>query len=230
MYVIVAISSVQASDKSKKVDCVPNVQRHQPCNSNENSTSLENDSMVLPHDRVGSDFSWLQVQSQEDSAVLKADVLEDEESFLYGNEDTRGKEAKKSSTTLFTPFPGIGELAKPRAMAHSGSQHHQKSRFSTFGGPLDLKQPQMTSPSVASANLDSIEYEKIRNILESLGKADVSEIMDKMQGLKEGKQPSPARPAAALALPALSHPNVRHALESLQSLIKGQSTTGLWIS
>ncbi|KAM8859131.1 uncharacterized protein AB9W97_019342 isoform 2-T2 [Spinachia spinachia] len=155
----------------------------------------------------------IQVQSKENSAVLKADVLEDEESFLYGNKDTGGKEAKN--------LPQIEELAKPQEMAHSGSEHHQnKSRFSTFGGPLDLKAHQMTSPCVASAKLDSIECEKIRNILESLGKADVNEIMVTMQGLKEGKQLSPAFPAAALALPALSNPNVRHALESLQSLIK----------
>ncbi|XP_031695801.1 uncharacterized protein LOC116378133 isoform X2 [Anarrhichthys ocellatus] len=179
--------------------------------------------MLLPHDRVGSDFSWLQVRSQEDSAVLKAHELEDEESFLYGNEDTGGKQAKKSSTALFASFPQIGKHAKLQEVASSGSQHHQsKSIFSSFGDLFDLKQPlQMNS----SADLDSSECEKIRNILKSLGTADVSDIMVKMQGQREGKQPSPAVPAsdqtaAGLVLPALRNPNVRHALESLQSLIK----------
>ncbi|KAM6922636.1 uncharacterized protein PEZ65_010988 isoform 2-T2 [Lycodopsis pacificus] len=213
-----AILTIQASDESKKVECVPNEHRHQQHNSNENSTSLENDSMLLPHDRVGSDFSWLQVRSQEDSAVLNAHELEDEESFLYGNEDTGGKQAKKSS---------IGEHAKLQKMASSGSQHHQnKSIFSSFGDLFDLKQPlQMNSSSVASADLDSSECEKIRNILKSLGTADVSDIMVKIQGQREGRQPSPVVPAsdqtaAGLVLPALRNPNVRHALESLQSLIK----------
>lgn len=221
------MSSVQASDKSKKLQCVADDDRHQQRDSQENSTSLENDSMLLPHDRVGSDFSWLQAQSQEDSDVWKANELEDEESFLYGNEDIGGKQANKSSTSLFAAFARIGENAKLQEM--DSQMHHQnKSIFSGFGDLLDLKQPiQMTSSSLASANLDSSECEKIRNILKSLGTTDISNIMGNMQGQNEGKQPSPALlgsdpTAAGLALPALSNSNVRQSLESLQSLIKGE--------
>lgn len=226
------ISSVQASDESKKVECVPDEHRHQHHDSQESSASLENDSMLLPHDRVGSDFSWLQAQSQEDSAVQKADELEDEESFLYGNEDIGAKQANKSSTILFEAFSQLGEHAKPMEMDNPalGDQHYQNtSIFSSFGDIVDLKQPfQMTSSSLASASLDSSECEKIKNILKSLGTANISEIMVKMKGQKEEKQLSPALlssepTAAGLALPALSNPNVRQALESLQSLIKGEN-------
>nr|XP_046258859.1 uncharacterized protein DDB_G0287625 isoform X2 [Scatophagus argus] len=87
-----AIFNIQASDVTEKVEHVPNEHKHQHRDSQENSTSLENDSMLLPHDRVGSDFSWLQVRSQDDSMVLKADEFEDEESFLYGNGDIEGKQ------------------------------------------------------------------------------------------------------------------------------------------
>ncbi|XP_051279075.1 transcription initiation factor TFIID subunit 1 isoform X2 [Dicentrarchus labrax] len=212
-----AILTIQASDESKKVESFPDEHRHQQHVSRENSISLENDSMLLPHDRVGSDFSWLQVQSQEDSTVRKADELEDEESFLYGNEDVEGKQANKSSkikrTTIFTEFSQIGEHAKPQEMDSLalGSQQQQ---------PL-----QMTSSSLVSSNLDSSECEKIKNILESLGTADISEIVVKMQGQKEGKHMFPALlgsdpTATGLVMPALSDPNVRQALESLQSLIK----------
>lgn len=221
--VTVVISSVQASDESKKVERVPDEHRHQQHDSEENS-SLENDSMLLPHDRVGSDFSWLQAQSQEDSTVLKADELEDEESFLYGNEDVAGKPANSSSTALFSAFSQSGEHAtlQEKESLASGSQQHQNKSV------LDLKQPlQMTSSSFASANLSSSECEKIKNILKSLGTTDISDIMVKMQGQKEGKQLSPAplssNPTAGLVLPALSDPNVRQALESLQSLIKGEN-------
>ncbi|XP_035518943.1 serine/arginine-rich splicing factor 11 isoform X2 [Morone saxatilis] len=214
-----AILTIQASDESKKVESFQDEHRHQQHDSQENSISLENDSMLLPHDRVGSDFSWLQVQSQEDSTVRKADELEDEESFLYGNEEVEGKQANKSSkitsTTIFTAFSQIGEHVKPQEMDSLalGSQQQQ---------PL-----QMTSSSLVSSNLDSSECEKIKNILESLGTADISEIVVKMQGQKEGKHMFPALlgsdpTAAGLVMPGLSDPNVRQALESLQSLIKGE--------
>ncbi|KAI3363496.1 hypothetical protein L3Q82_011576 [Scortum barcoo] len=219
----------RASDKRKKTVCVPVEHRHQHHDSQENSALLENDSMVLPHDRVGNDFSWLQAQSQEDSTVQKADELEDEESFLYGNEDIGGKQTNKSSTMLFKAFSQIGEQATPqeRDSPALGSQCHQTdSMFSGFGDHTDPKQPlQMTSSSLASANLDSSECEKIKNILKSLGTTNISEIMVTMKGQKEEKQLSPAPvssdpTAAGLALPVLSNPNVRQALESLQSLIK----------
>lgn len=176
--------------------------------------------MLLPHDRVGSDFSWLQARSQEDSPDKKAKELEDEESFLYGNEET-----SKSSTALFAAYARIEDQAKPQERDASSPASHQKNNlFSSFGDVPSLKQ---THP-IPSTTLHSYESEKIKDILKGLGTADISDILGKMQGWKEGKQQSPAfvgsDPAAvSLAVPALRNPNVRQALESLQSLIKGQN-------
>ncbi|GAA6218664.1 uncharacterized protein LOC108895769 isoform X3 [Lates japonicus] len=224
-----AILTIQASDESKKRQCVPDEYRPPQHDSQENSASLETDSMLLPHDRVGSDFSWLQGQSQEDATVQKADELEDEESFLYGNEDTGGKQLSKSSATLFAAFSQMAEQGKLQGMdvsALCSQQHRQtKSILSGPGNLLDLKQHlQITSSRLASAKLDSTECEKIKNILKSQGTADISEIMVKKQGQKEEKQP-PALlgsnlTATNLAMPAMNNPNVQQALESLQSLIK----------
>ena len=224
-------SSVQASDEIKKVQCVPDECRHQQHYSQENSVSLENESVLLPHDRVGSDFSWLYVQSKEDSIARKTDELDDEESFLYGIEDTGGK-VDTSSTTLFAGFSQTGENSKLLEMDASAlchQQHHQtKSIFSSFGDLLDLKQPlQITSPSLTSVNLESREYEKINNILKSLGTADIHKVMLKMEGQKE-KLLSPELLSSdsntvSLALPVMNNPDVRQALESLQSLIKGEN-------
>lgn len=187
-----------------------------------NLASLENDSMLLPHDRVGSDFSWLQSTKEEDSTDRKAEELEDEESFLYGNEGTGRKPTTKSSTALFPVFSQTGEHSKLHKMDVSApsSQQHNKSMsaLGSFGDLLDLKVPLQM---ISSFNLDSGDYEKIRSILRSQGTADISNIMAKMQG---EKQPSPADPtAAAFALPAMKNPNVQQALESLQSLIKGDN-------
>lgn len=229
MYVIVVFSSVQASDESKKRQCVPDEYKPPQHDSQENSASLETDSMLLPHDRVGSDFSWLQGQSQEDTTVQKADELEDEESFLYGNEDTGGKQPNKSSATLFAPFSQMSEQGKLQGMDVSAlcSQQHE-SILSGSGNLLDLKQHlQITSSRLASAKLDSTECEKIKNILKSQGTADISKIMVKKHGQKEEKQP-PALlgsnlTATSLAMPAMNNPNIQQALESLQSLIKGDN-------
>lgn len=226
-------SSIQASDESKKVESVSTEQRHEPLDSQFNSTSLENDCMLLPHDRVGGDFAWLQAQNQEDSTVQKAKELEDEESFLYGNADIGEKQVNKSSTSLFPAFSQIGEHAKLQEMDSIALSSQQcdlnRSAVSSFGDLFDLKQSnQMTPSSSASTSLEGSECEKIKNILKSLSTANISEVMVKMQSQKEKKQLSPALPnsnpaAAGLALPALSDPNVRQALESLQSLIKGEN-------
>ena len=205
---MVVFSSVQASDENRKVQCVANEQH----SSQDDSTSVENDSMLLPHDRVGSDFSWLQAQSQEDFTAQKADELDDEESFLYGNEDTGGKQDHITSTTPFSAFSQTAPSS-------------QQSIFSSFGDRLDLKQPlQITS----SINLDNSEFEKIKNILKSQGTANINQIVVKMQGQKEEKQLSPVllgsdQTAASLTMQAMKNSNVQQALQSLQSLIKGEN-------
>lgn len=228
----VVTSSLQASGQSRKAEYVSVDQRH---DSQETSTSLDNDSMLLPHDRVGSDFSWLQAQSQEDPVVEKTDELDDEESFLYGNEDGGGKRSCDKSTPLFPAFSQTGgrvlSHGKERERCDVGSQQHSqnKSIFSAFGDLLDINQQLQITSSNRSANLDSSEFEETRNILKSLGTTDTSDLIAKMRGHEDGTQESSAQllssvPAiAALGLPALNSPSVRKALESLQSLIKGEN-------
>lgn len=194
-----SIPSVQAPDETKKERTVPDQQK-----DSLEISALESDSIILPHDRVGSDFSWLQASSQEDSTVQKAKELEDEESFLYGNEVT-GKLGEHSK---------LQEMGNP---ALSGHRNHQdKPIFSCLGDLFDMKQTFIKASASKS--------EKIRNIFESLGPTNISDMMVKAQGVKEEKQPGlPSADPAAVVLPAPSNPNVRQALESLQSLIKGES-------
>lgn len=126
----------------------------------------DNDSL-LPHERGGSDFSWIQTQTQEDFLKQKATEVEDEESFLYGNEEP----AASSSAPQFT--------------------------------------------SSAYPSLEGAEFDKIKNILKNVG----SNSAEAKATPKSAVLPVSSNPAVH-ALPALNNPNVRHALESLQSLIK----------
>lgn len=186
------VSSSQASDESRKVD------RHG------SSQSPENDSMLLPHERVGSDFSWLQCNGQHDSPVQKADKLEDEESFLYGNESAQfGRQTK------------LPEMDRSTA----GTQQYQQnnSMFRSLGDLFDFPKKGSSNPV-----LDRIDFEKVKSLSKNLGTlTDISEIMAKVKESPSARVTSDTA-AANLALPALSNPSVRQALESLQSLIKGE--------
>lgn len=204
--------------------------------------STENDSMLLPHDRVGSDFSWIQASSQEDSAPVQRKEDLDDEEFLYGN----------ATASTFTPLSQSQGHSAPHDRqlepSPAGSQPYfqNKPMFSSLGDLLDLKQSLQTvspSPSApkrehtfqhepASHTPDVKECEMIRGILKNmglnLGTGDISKMMMKLQEQKEGKQPclgAGAGPAApSLVTSALGQTNVRQALESLQSLIKGETT------
>lgn len=176
----------------------------------EYSSLQDNDSMLLPHDRVGNDFSWLQGKSQEDSSVQKVDELEDEESFLYGSE---------ASTLVGEHTRNLQKTVCPALGSQQG--HQSNCLFSGFRDVLCPKQP---------FQIDSMECEKNKIISKNLGtSSEIGEGMAEMQGHKVGKEQSSAlfssnTTAASFALPALSNPNVRQALESLQSLIKGENS------
>lgn len=219
------IPSVQASNESKKTKCLSPEHKYQRQESQEFSTTFESDSMILPHDRVGSDFSWLQVPSQAESTVQKTKELEDEESFLYGNDNTC---KQKTASSPLSKIGEQGKLQKVDSLAFSSQQHHHKSVFTSCHNVLDMKPLLQVSSSLASANVDSSECENIKNIFKSLDTAELSEIMAKVHGPTEEKQLYPALLGSdpstlGLVLPGLSDPNVRKALESLQSLIKGEN-------
>lgn len=218
----VVIPSAQASGDGK-TQCLPDKHTHQQQDSQGNSATLDNDSMLLPHDRVVSDFSWLHAPHREDLTVKTANELEDEELFLYGNEDT-GLQTNKTSSADCSQIGGHGTQHEMNSLT---TRTHQEDKpiFSSFGDLL-LKQPfQMASLGLASG-LDSSDSEKLKNILKSVSSADTSEIERNAQGPQEEKHSYPLGSdlkSVGLALPALSDPNVRQALESLQSLIKGES-------
>lgn len=179
--------------------------------------------MLLPHDRVVSDFSWLHAPHQEDSTVKTAHELEDEELFLYGDEDA-GLQTNKTSSADCSQIGGRGTQHEMNSLAPRTHQE-DKPVFSSFEDLL-LKQPfQMASLGLASG-LDSSDSEKLKKILKSVRSADTSETERNAQGPKEEKHSYPLSSnskSVGSALPALSDPNVRQALESLQSLIKGES-------
>lgn len=124
----------------------------------------DNDSL-LPHERGGSDFSWIQTQTQEDFLKQKASEIEDEESFLYGTDEP--------------PAPNP---------------------------------PQFT---YTCPNLEASAFDNIKNILKNVGSSSAEAKVK-----SELTAPPSEHNITSHAAPALNNPNVRQALESLQSLIK----------
>ena len=219
----------------------------QPTTSQDQSIPSVNDSMLLPHERVGNDFSWLQATTEEETK--KEVEVEDEESFLYGN----GNDSQRQPSSSLE----FAEQSQPMApsatyqgqveTSHAG-QHYSLSQplFRNLGELLgDLKphgQGAASTPTVkteytgqqpdSSPLPDVKEVEKIKNMMKhiglNLGTSDISKIMSKLQEQKEAKLPSPALPAETgkqevkVTIPAFGTPNVQQALVSLQSLIKGK--------
>lgn len=210
----------QASGDSK-TQSLPDVGTHKRQDPQENLTTLDNDSMLLPHDRVVTDFSWLQASHEKEPAFKAAHELEDEELFLYGNMDN----AQHINKTSCADFYQNGGQSKQEL--NSFTPHTQKQEKPTVGslGDFVLKQPlQVASSSLASSySLDSSECEKLKNILKSVHLA--SEPDRNAQRLRQEKHlycmshgPDPE----SAPKPAVKETNVLQALESLQSLIKGK--------
>ncbi|XP_029030994.1 uncharacterized protein si:ch211-195b21.5 [Betta splendens] len=197
-----AILTVQGSCESRDVECALDRSRLKQPDSHESLTPLDNDSVLLPHERVGSDFSWLHVSSQENVTIQKADVLEDEESFLYGNPDSGGNEL-----TIFPIFSGQHFQQQDVPTFHSQQPYLSKSGCGHDA--QELKRP----PQVASMSLDSSEYEKIKEILKTVATSDVSQVIVDMQ------EPSPVG-FESIPVPSLSNPYLCQVLESLQCLFK----------
>ncbi|XP_029688345.1 uncharacterized protein isoform X2 [Takifugu rubripes] len=153
------------------------------------------DLITLPHDRVGSDFFWLQAPNQKDSGVHKDEALGAEESFLYGKEAA----SRSFSETSCREKPG----GAPET--------------STFGGVEDLlnvQQHLQNTSRIASALLDSSTCERIKSVLSCLGSAHVV----------TGQEPEeePLLSPAPTASPLTGQPNMLQALQS--SITAAQET------
>ena len=101
----------------------------QPTTTQDQSIPSVNDSMLLPHERVGNDFSWLQGTSEEETKKEEVDV-EDEESFLYGN--VNDSQRQPSSSLQFT------EQSQPMAPSTTYQGHVETSHA---GQAYSLNQP-----------------------------------------------------------------------------------------
>lgn len=233
-----AILTIQTSNQGqdRKVDCVPikSHPRSSRCQQEDQVTS-EHDSMLLPHERVGIDFSWLQSSSLELSNDRPTDDLEDEESFLYGDVSVKKTVAHLSKT---------GRLATNQYVPSKRSPIVSPQLLENLEELLNIEPPQVAShgssapvpavkleapwrqePSSCTPHMN--DCEKFQRILQNMGvslaTADVSKLFVKV----EEKEPSPAHvtePASQqtpLAFQALGgNTNAWQALETLQSLIK----------
>lgn len=130
------------------------------------TSATGDDLIILPHDRVGSDFSWLQAPTQKKPGVQKDDGFEAEESFLYGNKDT-AKASSRSSETFCSEKRGRTSTA-----AFDSEQHHTRSGLSDL---QNVQKHLQGASMVASDLLDSGECEKIKSILKCLGSAEEPE-------------------------------------------------------
>lgn len=207
-------SLAQASGDSKK-QSLPDVRTQKRQDNQENLTTLDNDSMLLPHDRVVSDFSWLQASHERESTFKAAPELEDEELFLYGNNDT----AQHINKTCFADFYQNGGQSKQEL--NSFTPQTQKQDKPTLGSLEDfvLKHPlQLTSSSLASSYLDSSE---LKNILKSVNLASEPERNTQWPRQEKHLYPVSHGPDS-VPKPAVKETHVLQALESLQSLIKGK--------
>ena len=233
----------QASNKGQetKVNCVPS-RSHQSFSSHgqEDQVSPEQDSMLLPHERVGNDFSWLHSSGPELSNQRQTDDLEDEESFLYGDVPERPSAAQVSQTgqratnqyapTKSSPivsqqqyqhnpmFNNLDELFNLKPHLQVASQG--ASAAAVKPEPLAREEPSSCTPEMK-------DCEKLQGILKNMGlnlaTVDISKLFVKV----EEKEHSPASGPESVPeqttplFPAFDGTNARQALETLQSLIKG---------
>ncbi|CAB1343592.1 unnamed protein product [Coregonus sp. 'balchen'] len=168
----------------------------------------ETDSNLLPHERVGCDFSWLQ-GTREVSPVQKPEEVEDEEDFLYGNEDIQPKQ--HPATLPFAQSTSITQQSDAEISPAGPPYYQSQPLFGNHGEIQVLKMPSqpvqssvrpekrvqpVSAPDVKPAPTVK-ECEKYKTILKNiglnLGTAEISKMMSKLQQQKEGKMPEQKR-------------------------------------
>lgn len=217
-HILTLVLSISQASRHSKTQSLSHVQTHQRRDNPDNLTALDNDSMLLPHDRVVSDFSWLHASHEKGSTSKATRDLEDEELFLYGNYDTMTQK--------------IGKTPSANVSQNGGQSKQELNIFApqlqdepTLGSLGDFvpKQPLQVTSSFVSSYLDSSECEKLKNILKSVNLA--SETQRNTQRPREENHLSPV-PHGSDSEPgpksAVKEKDVLQALESLQSLIKGK--------
>lgn len=183
---------------------------------------MDNDSMLLPHDRIVSDFSWLHASHEKESTLKAAHEFEDEELFLYGNYDTTQQSSKAPSADF---YQNGGQSRQELNTFTPQTQKHDKPTLGSFGDFFPKQPLQVTSSSFASSYLDSSECEKLKNILKSVHLASETERNTPRPKEEKYLYPVPHGSASEpVPKPAVKETNVLQALQSLQSLIKGKAS------
>lgn len=176
--------------------------------------------MLLPHDRIVSDFSWLHASHEKESSFRAAHEFEDEEFFLYGSDDTTQQMSKSPSADF---YQNGGPSKRELNVSTPQTQKQDEPTLESLGDFVPKQPPQVTSSSLASSYLDMSECEKLRNILKSVNLANESERNPQRPREEKHLYPVPhGSGSEPLPKPAVKETNVLQALESLQSLIKGK--------
>jgi len=181
--------------------------------------------MLLPHERVGNDFSWLQSCGPELSNDRPTDDLEDEESFLYGD-------ISEKTTNQYVPSKSSPLVSQ--------QTYQQNPMFENLGELFNLKPPPQVSSAIAvkpepkstwqehsSCTHDMKDHKNFQEMLKNMGLNLASVDISKLFVKTEEKDHSPTHTSGPEqnppVFPAVGDPNARQALETLQSLIKGES-------
>ncbi|XP_014058564.1 protein SON [Salmo salar] len=182
----------------------------------------ETDSNLLPHERVGCDFFWLQ-GTREVSPVQKPEEVEDEEDFLYGNEENQAKQ--RPATLPFAQSTTITQKSSAEVSPAGPPYYQSMPLFGNHGEIQDFKMPlplvqfsvrpearvqPVPAPDVKPAPAPTVkECEKIKTMLKTiglnLGTAEISKMMIKLQQQTDGKMPE-QKQEEKLALPATMLP------------------------
>lgn len=216
-----AILTLQASGESK-TQSLPDVRAHKRQDNQEKLTPVDNDSMLLPHDRVVSDFSWLHASYEKESTFKAAQELDDEELFLYGNYDTAQPMSKSSTADLYQN--GGQRKQEPSSLTPRTHRQEKPTLVPTQSlGDFALAPPPQVAPSSSVASfLDSGECEKLKKILQSVNLASEPERIPQWPREEKRLRPVAHRSDSdSAAKPAVKEANVLQALESLQSLLQG---------
>ncbi|XP_076835294.1 uncharacterized protein LOC143481230 [Brachyhypopomus gauderio] len=182
-------------------------------------------SALLPHERVGGDVgSFPRILSWDDPS-RPPDVkpmfpsIEDEEEFLYGEDEERAKPQAVTvplaqSRTVQSPVDTLFSLAESpylcKTVPNQGPGFHQEPQVHT----APSRQPPPPPPDT-TGKVTTDECEKVKNLLKTiglnLGMADISKMAARLKQKQAGQREAP--PTAGLAV-------LRPALETLQALSK----------
>lgn len=122
----------------------------------------DNDSL-LPHERGGSDFSWIQTKTQDDFLKQMANEIEDEESFLYGSDESAASnppQVPPASSSFTCPSLEGAEFDKIKNILKNVPSNSAEVKPQLLAPPNVSNPPALALPALNTPN--------VREALESL--------------------------------------------------------------